>query len=301
MASLKAIELKFLLELVNFDDYRSKITKIKPSSKTPASERNKACKELLSKGFVENSQEILKFVTAGPGKDLLSKDSDSLPVQLDPKELVALEVGAKESSPGQLGKKVPAEERQVLLRNLAERGLIKASKTAINEVWLSAQGKQFLREEYVAIGSWTITAAKLGNYVKFLRESASQAPGQRLSPNLPTGQPHGQRPLSQPGSQLNSAMPIGSQTKPDAGAVLQQIKQLDQLIGTDNYLPIYHLREKLQPPLTREELDSRLYELQRSDRIELSSLHDKGDYNDRQISAGIAQNHGRSLFFIAVL
>lgn len=301
MASLKAVELKFLLELVIFDDCRSKITKIKPSSKTPASERNKACKELLSKGFVESSQEILKFVTAGPGKDLLGKDFDSLPIQLDPKELAVLKVGAKESSPGKLDKKVPAEERQALLRNLAERGLIKANKIAINEVWLSAQGKQFLRDEYLATGSWTITAAKLGNYVKFLREGANQTSGQRLSASLPTSQPRGQRPLSHLVSQSNSAMPIGSESKPDAEAVLQQIKQLDQLIGTDNYLPIYHLREKLQPPLTREELDNRLYELQRSDLIELSSLHDKGDYSDLQTSAGISQNHGRSLFFIAVI
>ena len=303
MASLKAIELKFLLDLVNFDDYRSKITKIKPSSKTPASERNKACKELLSKSLVEHDIEILRFATAGPGKDLLDKDSGSLPIQLDPKELAVLNIGKKESKPGDLGKKVPAEERQALLRNLADRGLIKAKKTAIKEVWLSAQGKQFLRNEYAATGNWTITAAKLGSYVKFLRESSSSSGNGSSNQHLPTGQPRqprGQKPLSQPG-QPGSTMPIGLQNKLDAGAVLQQIKQLDQLIGSDNYLPIYHLREKLQPPLTRDELDSRLYELQRSDRIELSSLHDKGDYSDRQLSAGIPQNHGRSLFFIAVL
>ena len=143
---------------------------------------------------------------------------------------------------------------------------------------------------------WTITAAKVGYYVKFLRESLEPSP----APKLPTGQPQPQRTLSQPG-QLNSTMPIGSQAKTDAQAVLQQIKQLDQMMGTDNYLPIYHLREKLQPPLTREELDSRLYELQRSDRIELSSLHDQGDYSDHQVSAGIPQNHGRSLFFISII
>ncbi|MGC1305883.1 MAG: hypothetical protein WA885_01550 [Phormidesmis sp.] len=144
---------------------------------------------------------------------------------------------------------------------------------------------------------WTITAAKLGYYVKFLRENLESSPGARL----PTGQPQAQRPLTQTG-QPSGAMPIGSsQTKPDAQAVLQQIKQLDQSTGSDNYLPIYHLREKLQPPLTREELDSCLYELQRSDHIELSSLHDQGDYSDHQVSAGIPQNHGRSLFFISVI
>ena len=96
-------------------------------------------------------------------------------------------------------------------------------------------------------------------------------------------------------------MPIGSQSKPDADAVLQQIKQLDQLTGSDNYLPIYHLREKLQPPLTREELDSRLYELQRDDCIELSSLHDQGDYSDAQMTAGIRQENQGYLFFVSVV
>ena len=298
--STEASKLKFLLELVSFDNYRSKLTAVERVGS--ADLRNASCKSLLLDGHLECSREIKKFVIDKPGKDLLDKDPDSLPMQLDPKELAVLKAGTKESSPGKLGKKVPAEERQKLLRNLTDRGLIKASKTGINEVWLSAQGKQFLRAEYAAAGTWTITANKLGNYIKFLRE-CSESSSSHLSPSqsLPTGQPQPQQPLSQPGSLLNNAMPIGSRPKLDAGAVLQQIKQLDRLTGSDNYLPIYHLREKLQPSLTREELDSRLYELQRSDRIELSSLHDKGDYSDRQISAGITQNHGRSLFFISVL
>ena len=73
------------------------------------------------------------------------------------------------------------------------------------------------------------------------------------------------------------------------------------VVGSENYLPIYHLREKLQPPLTREALDSLLYELQRTDRIELSSLHNQDDYSDRQMSAGISQSNGGALFFISVI
>ncbi len=179
---------------------------------------------------------------------------------------------------------------------MADNGFIKISKESIDEVWLSAQGKQFLRDECLPKNSWTTTSAMLCYYVKFLRENLESLPASKL----PTSQPQPQRPLSQPG-QSNIAMPVGSQTKPNAQAVLQQINQLDQMMGTDNYLPIYHLREKLQPPLTREELDSRLYELQRSDRIELSSLHDQGNYSDYQVSAGIPQNHGKSLFFISVI
>lgn len=291
--STGASKLKFLLELVNCHDYRSELTEIK---KVGSAELRKAsCKALLAEGHIECSKKIEKFVIAGPGKDLLKKGTKSLPIDLDPKKLAVLRACVKAATPGQIGEKVSENERQPLLRNMADNGLIKINKEFI-DVWLSAQGKQFLRDECLPQNSWTITADKLGYYVKFLRENLEPSP----SLKLPTGQPQPQRPLSQAGPQ-SSAMPIGSQTKPDAQAVLQQINQLDQMMGTDNYLPIYHLREKLQPPLTREELDSRLYELQRSDRIELSSLHDQGNYSDHQVSAGIPQNHGRSLFFISVI
>lgn len=296
MVSLKAIELKFLLSLVSFDDYRSKITKVKPNSGTPASERNKTCESLVSRGYVECDREISKFAIAGPGKELL-KNADNLPVKLDEREQKVLESCSQAITPGTLGKKVPADERQPLLRNLVDRGLIKASQESIKDVWLSAQGKQFLQEEYVPEGNWGVTATKVGAYIKFLRESASRPSTQKL----PTGQPKGQQPLSQPGSLPNSAMPIGSQSKPDKQAVLQQIKQLDRLLGTENYLPIFHLRDKLQPPLTREELDSILYRLQREDLIELSSLHNQGKYSDQQLADGIKQEKGNYLFFINVV
>ena len=303
MTSLESIELNFLLALINFDGYRSKITEVEPSSSTSASDRDKACESLISKGFVECSREISKFVIDKPGQAILDSDIDSLPVKPIPQELKVLKACVKEITPGKL-RKIPANERQSLLRNLANRELIKISEEPIKEVWLSAQGKQRLQNEYtpsiqyLPAENWSIHAMKLGSYLKFLRENFSQP---SVRQKLPTSQPSAQQPLSQPGNQPNSAMPIGSKSKLDAQAVLQQIKQLDQLMGTDNYLPIYHLREKLQPPMTREEVDSRLYELQRNDRVELSSLHDKGDYSDRQISAGISQNHGRSLFFISVL
>ncbi|MGB7085239.1 MAG: hypothetical protein WBD47_06770, partial [Phormidesmis sp.] len=168
----------------------------------------------------------------------------------------------------------------------------------MKEVWLSAQGKQFLLEDYDPKGnSLAATATMLGHYVRFLRENLGQPSRQKL----PTSQPQGQRPLSQPGSQPNSAMPIGSQTKPDAQAVLQQIKQLDRLVGNKNYLPIFHLRRELQPPLTREELDNMLYALQREGQIDLSSLHDQGQYTKEQMSAGIRQDNGGYLFFVSVL
>lgn len=293
MASLESIELKFLLKLLGFKDYRSKISAIQPNAKTKASKRNQICKDLGSKGYVDYENEVAKFTLAPPGRTLLSLDTTSLPVT--PDELAVLKACKGSMTPGKLTK-TPASTRQQLIQNLAERGMLKISDTKIKEVALSAQGRQFLLEDYEPSGSWqAATATMLGHYVKFLRENSGQSPRQ----SLPTSQPQPQSPLSQPGG--SSAMPIGLQSKPDAQAVLQQIKQLDQLIGSDNYLPIYHLREKLQPSMTREELDSCLYELQRGDHIELSSLHNQEDYSDSQISAGISQSNGGALFFIAVL
>ena len=291
MAGLKAIELKFLLSLVSFEGYRSSITKVTPNSKTKRAEKDKACEALVSQGYVECSRKISKFVIAGPGKELL-KNADNLPVKLDEQEQKVLESCSQTITPGQLGKK-PAGDLQPLLRNLVDRGLIKASKESIQEVWLSAQGKRFLREEYVPEGSWDVTASKLGAYVKFLREADSTETEERSSTqSLPT---------SQPGSLLNSDMPIGSQSKPDKQTVLQQIQQLDRLVGNKNYLPIFHLRDELQPPLTRSELDSILYALQREGKIDISSLHDQGKYTQEQMAAGIRQDNGGYLFFLSVL
>ena len=291
MAGLKAIELKFLLSLVSFEGYRSSLTKVTPNSSTKRAEKEKACEALVSQGYVECNREISQFVIAGPGKELL-KNADNLPVKLDEQEQKVLESCSQTITPGQLGKKVLAGDRQPLLRNLVDRGLIKASKESIQEVWLSAQGKRFLREEYVPEGSWGVTASKLGAYVKFLRETDSTAEERSSTQSLPT---------SQPGSLLNSDMPIGSQSKPDKQTVLQQIQQLDRLVGNKNYLPIFHLRDELQPPLTRSELDSILYALQREGKIDISSLHDQGKYTQEQMAAGIRQDNGGYLFFLSVL
>ena len=203
-------------------------------------------KSLGSQGLVEYISEVAKFAIAPPGKTLLSLDTTSLPVT--PDELKLLKACKGTMTPGKLGKKVPVGDRQNLIKSLADRGMLKISKTAMKEVWLSAQGKQFLLEEYEPKGNSAVaTATMLGHYISFLRDNLGGSSAQKL----PTSQPRGQQPLSQPGSQPSSAMPIGSQTKPDKQAVLQQIEQLDQIVGNKNYLPIYHLREKLQPPLTR--------------------------------------------------
>lgn len=287
MTSLKTIELKFLLKLLGCEDYRGKMKDLNPNSGTKAPERDRICIALGSIDIVEYDSQIARFSLAPPGTTLLGLDTTSLPVTPDElKVLQACQKAEGYATPGKISG-VPADAHQELIRSLTERGLLKINKEDIKEAWLTDKGKRFLLHEYEPTGSYpsAASATMLGNYVRFLRENLGQS---------------GSLPTAQPNMQSNDVMPVGSSVKPDSQAVLQQIKQLDQLMGSDNYLPIYHLREKLQPPLTREELDSLLYELQRADLIELSSLHDQGDYSDHQMNAGIPQENRCYLFFISV-
>lgn len=88
--------------------------------------------------------------------------------------------------------------------------------------------------------------------------------------------------------------------KPSDEVLLQTIIQLDKELGTNNYLPIFHLRKALQPPLSREELDQALYRLQGKDNIEFSTLAEVKAYSIEEIDTGIPQPVGGPLFFIIV-
>jgi hypothetical protein len=89
-------------------------------------------------------------------------------------------------------------------------------------------------------------------------------------------------------------------SKPGDEEILQTIQNLDRELSTGNYLPIFHLRQKLEPPLSREDLDEALYHLERNDKIELSALQEVRAYTQEQIDAGIPQDIGGRLFFIIV-
>ncbi|MGC1524658.1 MAG: hypothetical protein WA783_01280 [Phormidesmis sp.] len=300
MESLKVIELKFLLKLLGCEGYRGKMKDLSPNGKTKASERDRICMALGTEDIVEYDSQVARFSLTSPGRTLLGLDTTSLPVTPDElKVLQACQKAKGSTTPGTITG-VSADSRQGLIRSLTERGMLKINKEDIKEAWLTDKGKQFLLYEYEPVGSYasTASATMLGNYVRFLRENLGQPESQPESQLK--SQPRG-LPTGQPIQQASSAIPIGSQTKPDRQAVLQQIKQLDQQVGNKNYLPIFHLRDALQPPLSRSELDSILYALQREGQVDLSSLHDQGKYTPEQMSAGIRQDNGGYLFFVSIL
>lgn len=257
-------ELKFVLKLLGFPNYRESLAKIKPTSKTPASEQKRICRQLLKRELVAVSDEISKFKIAPPGKALLNLEPTSLPVT--DRELKILKSCQKEAiTPGKTG--IPASEAQKLIQALAQKGLIQVNETdrKIKEVWLTQQGQDYLRNEYAPKGSATISLDLLNNYLHFLRNSADDS--------IP---------------------------KPSDEEILQTIQDLDKELGTDNYLPIFHLRQKLQPPLNREELEQALYRLEGDDKIELSALVEASRYSPAQVNAGIKQLSASPLFFIKV-
>lgn len=271
-------ELKFLLKLLGFPDYRAPLKSVKPNSKTKVSEVNAICRQLRQRELIDCREDVIQLSITPAGKSLLKLDPGTLPVS--EAQIQVLQACAKGSiTANKTG--IPAAEAQGVIKDLQLRGLVKALKTEIKEVWVTERGKEFLRSDCQPSGYQPLyTGEMLKNYLNFLRKS-------------PIVQP----PLSPVADAETSITPT---SKPSDETILDLIRQLDKELGTDNYLPIFHLRQKLQPPLSRDELDAALYRLQRQDKIELSALVDGTPYSTQELQAAIKQKVGVPLFFIMV-
>ncbi|KPQ33969.1 MAG: hypothetical protein ACLFQ7_16190 [Phormidium sp.] len=276
-------ELKFVLNLLGAPNYRAPISQVKPNYRTKAAERDNICRSLRDRGLVDCSEEIVEFRIAPPGMALLRLDTSRLPVTED--EIAVLRACAE----GVICAKdlnLASDRRQVVLQKLSERGLIKAEATRIEDVWLTNFGLDYLHDDYTPKGSGLeLSLDHLSCYLQFLRKRDGNASISHDS--LAKQQPH--EPIN-PQRRLTE--------KPNDADIWYVIEELDRQLDTHNYLPIFYLRERLQPPLTRAELDSALYRLQRDDRLELSSLQEAAHYSPEQIEAGIPQDIGGPLFFL---
>lgn len=270
-----APELKFLLQLLASPHHRSPLDHLKPSPKSTAADRLRLCRKLAKRGWIDSQEVPARVSLAPPGRVLLGLDTTSLPVT--PAELALLRACDRKSQPldqlsGPHLQNLSPIQRQSLAQGLIDRGLLAVAQTEISEVWLTPAGLQFLRDECQPKGAaLQVSGDLLGSYVAFLRQSWGGA-----------------------------AAPAPVVPKPSLEAVLAVIQDLDRELNTGNYLPLFHLRAKLQPPFSRDELDRVLYRLQRSDLIELGSVQDVSFYTPQQLQAGIPQNIGGSLFFISV-
>ncbi|MBW4681869.1 MAG: hypothetical protein KME19_17395 [Microcoleus vaginatus WJT46-NPBG5] len=298
---MDVLELKFLLELLGFPDYRAPISKIKPNPQTKAAERDSICRNLCDRELVAYSCEVLQLSIAPPGKSLLKLDTTRLPIAES--EVQVLKACADSSiTPAQTG--LSANSRQAIIQGLAERGLIKAEKTQINEVWLTQRGLEYLQDEYNPSGTApVISLDMLTHYLRFLRKSLREKPAalpqneQELPPHLPLKKEADSHPVTE---EKQETLPAVVNQLSDAD-ILQMIRDLDRELATENYLPIFQLRQKLQSQMSGQELNRTLYRLQRNDKIELSSLQEAIAYTPEQIEAGIPQDVGGPLFFIIVI
>ncbi len=266
-------ELKFLLMLLGCADYRSPLAAACFKS---FAGKSQLCQALADRGWIEYSQEIASVKLLPAGKSLLTLDTSNLPIDADALQLLGKladksgKVGLKDIATAKL--KTTAA-KQVVLQKLADRGLVEVTwqiQKVKCEVWLTPQGLEYLREDYHPKGAALISLNLLGHYLKFLRSGATKVAG-AVVPTTPID---------------------------DAG-ILALIQSLDTELGTENYLPIFHLRQALT--MNRNDCDQALYRLQRSDQIELSSLQETDAYTSTQIDAGIPQIIGGPLFFISIV
>ncbi|MEB3342454.1 hypothetical protein [Okeania sp.] len=238
------------------------------------SERDEICYRLCDQGLVKFTKEVTKINISPQGKLLL--DSKKVVSSITEEELKLLKATVKGAiPPSETG--INSTYRQAVIADLADQGLIEVVAQKIKEVWLTEKGKQFLCQGYSSRSTAKeISLKMLSDYLQLMRTNICSD-------------------YSKPDQKITSKMSNG---KPTDSEILAVIRGLDHNLGTDNYLPIFHLREKLQPPLSRTELDQALYRLERSDQIELSSLQEVRAYTPEQIEAGIPQDIGGCLFFI---
>ena len=271
---MEIIELKFLLKLLEFKDYRTPLSKLNLNPTISEFDREQICQNLCDRGFLVCSYKIKKFKIAPPGKFLLKQDSDELP--LTNQERKVLRASAKgKITPKETG--IPAEERQTVIQSLLNRGLIevKSKHKTIQDVWLSERGKEYLQYEYEPSEISTVFSSEvLSIYLQFLRKSFQDV-----------------APL-----QSTAALVLSDEK------ILLTIQELERQLTTNNRLPIYHLREKLHPLLSEEELDEALHRLQRQDKIELSAVQPSNTciFTSESSNAEINGEVGARMFFVTV-
>jgi len=313
---------KFLLNLLSFPNYRAPISHVKPTPKMQAAARNKICRELCDRDLVACSEQIKTLRISQQGKTWLK--SAQLQGELTLEELKVLQACLTEKiSPGKTG--LPADSRLKIIADLARRDLL-VLEQEIDEVWLTETGQKFLIQEYdPREQSGNIPFNMLADYLRLVHQFYQQ-PAPRLINHIPNHIPGAVKATPiQPSTLMNYSdnfpineldilqtirqldihlgalkeTPTERSTKlPSDEDILQLISQLDRELGTENYLPIFHLREKLQSLLGREEVDQALYRLQDQDKIQLKSLEEVLHYSPEYFEAAIPQEKAWSLFFI---
>ena len=121
----------------------SSVDELFEHAKCSVSQRMKICQQLRQTGLIHFREVITRFGLTVAGKTLLKLDTSVWPVT--PDELLILRSCARgRIGPGQIHPRVPANQRQTLLLQLAEKQLIMVYQKAIENIELTSFGQQQL-------------------------------------------------------------------------------------------------------------------------------------------------------------
>ncbi len=187
---------------------------------------------LFEHGFLEFSEKVAKIKISAKGKTALNSDSK----KLTSPQLKVLKACQKKAIPPSDTRISAAQGRQAVIEELKNLGLISIS-TKIDQVWLTDAGREYLASEYTPTGGGNIILSKkmLADYLEFLRGYFSTA---RPTPDVKS-----------PAAELPANLDV------DDNEIYQAIVSLDRQHSSENYLPIFHLRNQF-PSLTRKEARS---------------------------------------------
>lgn len=276
--------LKILLKLLGKNNYQGKINEIKPQSKTSINLTQKLCYELHSQKLISIEEKNISIKITNQGIELLDKINC-----LDNLEQKILKQCQNENLKISKIKITPARKRDLIIHKLEEKQLITIIEKKIHSVELKEKAQQFLAEEYLTegLGNISLTKSLLNIYLTFIRNYFNRKNQEKISlPQDITTEVKKENP--------NKNKPI------TADDILQTIIKLDQQLNTDNYLPIFHLRNKYKSVLPRQELDNMIFALQKDNKISLSRLVDASQYTPEEYDAGIPQSIGYPIFYLIV-
>lgn len=316
---MDANAVKFLLNLLSFPNYRAPLEEVKPTPKMKAATRNKICRELGDRQLVAYSQQIKTIRISRQGKTWLK--STKLQAKLTLAELQVLQAClTARISPEETG--LSADILENVMASLTQCDLLLV-ETEIDQVWLTEAGQKFLIEDYdprdhsgnlpfnmladylrLVRQFYQQSAPKINQHFEQVKENSASPPPMAFSRNITLNELDIFQTIRQLDihlGSLNHNPNITTEISPKVLSdeeILATIYKLDQELGTDNYLPIFHLREKLQGCVSRAELDQALYRLQKNHKIKLKSLEEVLYYSPEYFEAAIPQDQGWALFFI---
>ncbi len=276
--------LKILLKLLGQNNYQGKIGDIKPNTKTKIEETQRFCYQFWDSKLIYIEEKNITIKINNHGEQVLKNKENRNKLEINIlKKCEKTKIKISEINI------TPASKRDLLIEKLVTEKLIDIVDKKIIHVELTEKGKQYLAQEYLAegLGNVSLPKALLNNYLVFIRDYFIGKNQEKISSTKAITPEVKEENIRQ-----------HKQITPDD--ILQAIIRLDRTLNTDNYLPIFHLRNEYKSVLSRDDLNSMIFRLQKENKISLSRLVDASQYSAEEYDAGIPQSIGYPIFYLIV-